>query len=282
MWTTDKGIRFELSPWRARRVIAQAKEIAKRRREGQARLPGGVLHDLQRMARFARPVKSMVHNPTGSQVRVFEAQLPDGMFRMMTQSRPGHEAVLGVAFRAVEGELEQEAQYGGVVSVRWQQGEPATLRDAVSTASVGPGVYLLFRRSSDGWSVKYVGKGANLRSRLASRFEYARQHGDEGNLRVIYGTVSSEVRNNRKTMSVQEAISAAEHAIIRTLDPDKSRLTNVSSTNKFLVDSPMGLIVNSVLPPYLRGKIGMPNKGYRPSANRVVLPNGTRYELGFR
>lgn len=282
MWTTDTGIRFELSPWRARRIIAQAKEIARRRREGQARLPGGVLHDLQRMARFARPVKSMNHNSTGSQLRVFEAALPDGVLRVMTQSRPGSEAVLGVAFRALEGELEQEAQYGGRVSIRWEQDEPVTLRDAAAKAPAEPGVYLLFRRSDEGWSVKYVGKGMNLRSRLFSRFEYTRQHGDEANLRVIYGKVSAVKRDSQKQMSVQEAISAAEQAIIRTLDPNKSRLSNISSINQFLVTGPDGLTVNSVLPAYLRGKVGPTNKGYRPSANRLVLPQGARYELDFK
>lgn len=287
MWTTDAGVRFELSPWRARRVIAQAKEIARRRRDGQASLPGGVLHDLQRMARFARPVKNMVHQPTGNQMRVFEAQLPDGMFRMMTQSRPGLESVLGVAFRATEGELELEASYGGTFSIRWLAGEPRSLINVVQDTDtpLEPGIYLLFRRKQiNGKTMAvpvYAGKATNLRQRLTEHNQYARQHGDNANLMVIYGRVLGSRGRTLLPKHVDEAISAAEHALIRTLNQNKGWLANISSTNEFRAKR-NGLIVNSILPPYLRGMVDKKGIGHRLSSNRVVVEPNHTYEFSFK
>ncbi|HZW26713.1 MAG TPA: hypothetical protein VFF26_14640 [Gallionella sp.] len=284
MWTTDAGVRFELSPWRARRVIAQAKEIARRRRDGQASLPGGVLHDLQRMARFARPVKNMVHQPTGNQLRVFEAQLPDGMFRMMTQSRPGLESVLGVTFQGLKSELEQEAQYEGHFSIRWMVNQPVSLKWAVSNANGSapraPGVYLIFRKGGEkNWVLKYVGKSENLRKRLSARFEYSRQHDDADHLGVMYGVVLGPKGGQLHGGQIQEGISAAEHALIRTLNP--RILTNQSSINAFSARQNR-LIVDFILPDYIKSMGLKLHSSYDALANKVAVEARQSYESVFR
>lgn len=274
MWTTDTGIRFELSPWRARRVIAQVKEIARRRREGQTRLPGGVLHDLQRMVRFARPAGKLAGRDAANRMRMFEAALPDGVLRMMTQSSPGSEMLMGVAFRANAGELEQEAQYGGRFAIKWLVAKPVPLGAAIGRIPPSPGVYLIFRRTINGWTLKYVGKGENLRERLGTRFGYARQQGDADQLGVMYGVVQGATGD-----PALRGVGPAEHALIRTLDPRARMLSNRSSIRQFRA-RPQGLVIESVLPSFLR-RSGMGfNPAYDVAGNRVVVSAGSLCEFG--
>jgi hypothetical protein len=233
-----------------------------------------VLHDLQRMARFARPAGQLVRRDGPNPMRVFEVALPDGVLRMMTQSSPGREMLLGVAFRANAGELEQEAQYGGRLSIRWLVGRPVPLSEAIGRMPPTPGVYLVFRRAVNGWTLKYVGKGGSLRERLGARLGYARQQGDVDQLGVMYGVVLGPAGSQ-----APKGIRAAEHALIRTLDPRARMLTNRSSIRQFRAQ-PQGLVVESVLPAFLR-RSGMGfNPAYDVAGNRVVVRAGSLYEFG--